>query len=604
VSENRIVKLNEAYHEFLAGKLDRRGLMQRALVLGISAASVTAFMRGIPASAQDASPVASPTGDLSFTSITAAQYNDQLRQAFNFEEVGNAGGTVINGDLSSSPITTTNPVLGDNSPTNPVLALMFETLLGSSPIDGQYVPGLADHWEIAPDGKTYTFTLRDGVTWHDGTPLTADDVIFSLDAQANPDTGSAYTSAFNDTVASYSKIDDKTVEMVATNVMAQVVFLGNSYAPIVSKKLWENVAPADWGTDPGSTGEDGTRIIGTGPFKFSEFDSSQGVLRMAKNESYYDQVPNVDEFIFQPWPDDTAAIEALRAGQIDFYEAVPAADVASLQSEDGLDVAIYDTFSFSFYAYNLLPEHTTLFQDVRTRQALAYAIDRQSIVDNILLGFGEVAQGSQPVLSVAYAPDQIRTHYDYDPDKAKSLLADAGWADSDGDGVLELDGQKLEFEVMYGSGSAQSDQIVAYIQEAWKAVGANMTPNPVSFGDVLIPAITDSRDYQIAFLGFNWDATGDQSAMFSSTSYPSSFNMNGYSNPDVDELNSEANATIDPDARVKLLIESANLVNEDLPVNVMWFTKQRTGYNLRMHNYFPNSLGGLLWSLPFVWVEA
>lgn len=604
MSENRVVKLNEAYHEFLAGKLDRRGLMQKAIALGISSASVAAFMRGVPASAQDASPVASPTGDLSFTSITAAEYTPQLKDAFNFEEVGNTGGTAIMGELSSSPLTTFNIVLGDNSPTNPVLALIYETMLGSSPIDGQYVPGLADHWEIAPDGKTYTFYLREGVTWHDGTPFTADDVIFSMDAQADPDTGSAYTSSFNDTVASYRKIDDLTVEVVATDVLAQVVFLGNSYAPIVAKHIWEGVPHADWGVDPGSTGEDASRIIGTGPFKFSEFDSSTSVARFGKNESYYDQVPAIDEFIFQPWPDDTAAIEALRAGQIDFFEGIPASDVESLEAEEGLSVAIYDTFSFSFYAYNLLPEHTTLFQDARTRQALAYAIDRQSIVDNILLGYGEVAQGSQPILSVAYAPDRIRTHYDYDPDKAKALLADAGWVDSDGDGVLELDGQKLEFEVMYGSGSAQTDQIVSYIQEAWAAVGAAMTPNPVSFGDVLIPAITDSRDYQIALLGFNWDATGDQSAMFSSTSYPGSFNMNGYSNPDVDALNTQANATIDPDARVELLVESANLVNEDLPVNVLWFTKRRTGYNTRLHNYFPNDLGGLLWSLPYIWIEA
>ena len=604
MSENRVVKLNEAYHEFLAGKLDRRGLMQKAIALGISSASVAAFMRGVPASAQDASPVASPTGDFSFTSITAAQYNDQLAQAFNFEEVGNTGGTVIYGDLVSSTLTTFNQMLADNSPTIPVLALIFENLPGSSPIDGQYVPGLADHWELAPDGVTWTFYLREGVTWHDGTPFTADDVVFSMDVQSNPDTTSAYTSAFNDTVASWRKVDDLTVELVATAVLAPVVFLGNSYCPIMPKHIWESVPVADWGTDPGSTGEDGSRIIGTGPFKFSEYDSSQGVVRLAKNENYYDKVPDIDEFIFQPWPDDTAAVEALRAGQIDFYENVPPSDTQALIDEPDLDVAVYDTYSFSFYATNLDETKTTLFQDVKTRQALAYALDRQSIVDNILLGFAEVAQGPQPVLSIAYAPDQITTHYDYDPEKAKSLLADAGWADSDGDGVVEKDGQKLEFELIYASGSATSDQWVAYMQEAWKAIGVNMTPSPVSFADVLIPAITESFDYQVAMLGFNWDATGDQTAMFSSTSYPTSFNMMKYSNPKVDELNKQANETVDPEERKKILIEAANIVNDDLPLNIMTFRRDRTAYNVRMHNFFPNALAGIFWSLPYVWVEA
>jgi len=599
------VKLNEAYHEFLAGKMDRRGLMLRASALGLSAASVAAFMRGVPASAQDASPVASPTGDLSFTSITAAEYVQQLTSAFNFEEAGNTGGTVIMGELNSSLLTTSNLVLGDNSPTNPVLSLMYETLLGSSPIDGQYVPGLADYWEIAPDGKTYTFHLRSGVTWHDGTPFTADDVIFSMDAQSDEATGSAYTSGFNATVASYTKIDDMTVEMVATDVMAQVVFLGNSYAPIVAKHIWESVPHENWKDDPGSTWSDAARIVGTGPFKFSEYDASSNVARFVKNDAYYDSffVPTIDEFIFQPWQDETAAIEALRAGQIDFYEGIPAPDTQSIIDDPTLDVAIYDTFSFSFYGTNLDPEKTPLFQDVKVRQALAYAIDRQSIVDNILLGYGEVAQGSQPTLSVAYAPDQITTHYDYNPDTAKALLADAGWVDSDGDGVVELDGQKLEFEVMYGSGSAQSDSIVAFIQEQWAAIGVAMTPNPVSFSDVLIPAIVDSQDFQVAFLGFNWDATGDQSAMFSTEYFPQ-FNFVKYSNAEVDALNKQANATIDPDARRELLIESANLVNDDLPMNVLWFTKGRTGYNVRLHNFFPNALGGILWSVPKVWVEA
>ncbi len=603
MSNNPVVKLNEAYHEFLDGKIDRRGLMIRAGALGISAASVATFMRGVPASAQEASPAASPTGDLSFTSITAAEATAQTLAAFPMEEAASTGGKVIMGELASSSLTTTNLMLGNNNPTNPVLALVTETLVGSSPVDGQYIPGLADHWTIGPDGKTYTFFLREGVTWHDGEPFTADDVIFSMDAQSSEDTGSSYTGQFVATVESYSKIDDLTVEVVAKNVLAQVVFLGSAYAPVMPKHLWESVPFADWKTDPGSTGEDPSRVVGTGPLKFVELNAADAVARFAPYENYYDQKAVFEEFIFQPWPDETSAIEALRAGQIDFYENVPPADVESLQADENIDVALYDTYSFSFYGTNLDPEKTTLFQDVKTRHAMAFAIDRQSIVDNIQLGFAEVAQGSQPVLSIAYAPDQIKTHYTYDPEKAKQLLTDAGWADSDGDGVLELDGQKFEFEIMYGSGSATSDQIVAYVQEAWAAVGIKATPSAVDFGAVLVPAITENFNYQLAFLGFNWDATGDQSAMFSSDQYITGFNFMKYSNPEVDKLNKQANETIDPDARREALIEAANLVNEDLPVNVISFRKDRTAYQTRIHNYYPNALGGLLWSIPYVWVS-
>ena len=604
MSKNPVVKLNEAYLEFLDGKIDRRGLMARATALGISAASVSVFMRGVPASAQDASPAASPSVDHSFQSITFQDFKAQLAQDFPMEEPASTGGIVIMGEIATSTLTTTNLMLGNNSPTNPVLALVFETLQGTNPKDGQYVPLLAERWEIAPDGRTYTFYLQQNVTWHDGTPFTADDVIFSMDAQSDEATGSSYTGQFNQTVESYRKIDDYTVEVVATDVLAQVVFHGSAYCPIMPKHIWENVPHDQWKDDPGSTGADASRVVGTGPFKFQELNASEATATFVKNENYWDQVPNIDTFIFQPWPDEVSAIEALRAGDVDFYENVPPADVEGLQAEDNLDVALYDTYSFGFYGYNLDPEKTPLFQDVKVRQALLYGIDRQSIVDNIQLGYAEVAQGTQPILSPAYAPDQITTKYTYDPDKAMALLEEAGWTDSDGDGVREKDGVKLEFEVMYGSGAITNDQTVAYLQDAWSQIGVAMTPNPVDFDTVLVPAITENFNYQVCLLGFNWDPTGDQSAMFHSSARDGQgFNFMDYSNPDVDALMDQANREIDPEARKQLLIEINNKINEDLPVVVLSFRKDRTAYNVRMHNFVPNAPGGLLWTMPYVWVE-
>jgi peptide/nickel transport system substrate-binding protein len=608
VSNNPVVKLNEAYHEFLDGKIDRRGLMTRATALGLSAASVSMFMRGVPAGAQDASPVASPAAspaaDLSFQSITFQDFKAQLAQDFPMEEPASTGGIVIMGEIATSTLTTTNMMLSNNNPTNPILALVYETLVGTNPTDGQYVPLLAERWEIAPDGRTYTFFLQQNVTWHDGTPFTADDVVFSMEAQADPATGSSYTGSFNATVESFSKVDDYTVQVVATDVFAQVVFHGNSYCPIVAKHIWEGVAHDQWVNDPGSTGADASRVVGTGPFKFQELNASEATATFVKNEGYWDQVPNIDTFIFQPWPDEVSAIEALRAGDVDFYENVPPADVEGLQAEESLEVALYDTYSFGFFGFNLDPAKTGLFQDVRVRQALMWGIDRQSIVDNINLGYGEVATGTQPVLSPAYAPDRLNTIYTYDPDKAMALLDEAGVVDSDGDGVREFNGEPFAFEVMYGSGAITNDQTVAYLQDAWSQIGVQMTPNPVDFDTVLVPAITENFNYQVALLGFNWDPTGDQSAMFhSNATGGAGFNFMTYINPELDALIDQASRTIDEQQRVELLIEINNILNEELPVVVISFRKDRTAYNVRMHNFTPNAPGGLLWSLPYVWVE-
>jgi peptide/nickel transport system substrate-binding protein len=508
------------------------------------------------------------------------------------------------GEIASAFVATTNAMLGSDSPTNPVLALTFETLVGSSPIDGQYVPGLADYWTIDADGRTYTFYLNPNAMWTDGNPVTAADVVFSMDAQSNEATGSSYTATFLAFVESYEAVDDKTVKMVASDVFAQVAFHGNSYCPIMPKHIWESVPFENWASDTASTGEDLSRVIGSGPFTITEYNPGNNRMVLTKNANYWDGPPVIDEFVFSSALDEVAAVEQLRAGDVDFYENVPPADTQALQDEEHLEVAIFPTYDFSMYGYNLDPEKTTLFQDVKVRKALLYALDRQSLIDNIGLGYSVIAHGSQPTLSVAYAPDRITTQYNYDPAMATQLLSEAGWTDTDGDGIVDKDGVKMSFELMSNSGSATTEQYLAAIQEMWKAVGVEATPNLVDFGQVLVPALTTTFDYEVVFVGFNWDATGDQSAMFHTDSYGTSFNFTKYSNPEVDALMDQANRELDEANRVELLIQANDLINEDLPVAVLWFRNDRDAYNIRMHNFFPNGPGGLLWSIPYVWVDA
>jgi len=199
--KNLGTQINDLYLQFCAGTISRRQLAKRVGALGVSAAAVNMFMRGVPASAQDASPMASPSAGGTFEPFTSIK-RDEWKQTLMkwwaeqdppYQDPQNQGGQIVMGELASSFVSTTNYMLGSDSPTNPVLSLTFETLVGSSPIDGAYVPGLADYWEIAEDGKTYTFHINPNVTWQDGTPMTSADVIFSMGIQANPDTGSAYT---------------------------------------------------------------------------------------------------------------------------------------------------------------------------------------------------------------------------------------------------------------------------------------------------------------------------------------------------------------------------------------------------------------------------
>ncbi|MDQ3225289.1 MAG: ABC transporter substrate-binding protein, partial [Chloroflexota bacterium] len=187
----------------------------------------------------------------------------------------------------------------------------------------------------------------------------------------------------------------------------------------------------------------------------------------------------------------------------------------------------------------------------------------------------------------------------FDLEKAKTLLADAGWTDTDGDGIIEKDGKPFAFELIYGSGSPTSDQIVAYLQDAWLDIGVDATPRSLEFS-ALVDLLTTDHTFDMALLGFNWDATFIQDRMFSCAQYEGGFNMVKYCNEDVDALNEEATRTFDEEARRDLIIEATNIVNEELPVAVMHFSKANIGYRDDLQNFKPSSWGV---DLNYVWIQ-
>ncbi len=511
MTERPVNKLNELYKEFLDGRIDRRALMLRASALGLSAAGMAMFMRGVPASAQDATPEASPAAIAlpgGYKSLTREEYRSMLAETYPFTAVEQpAGGTLILGSTSSSNLTTVNMFFADNFPTQDIDALMFESLWqiypdpsknAELPLAGHlWVPGLADQFEIAEDGKTYTFYLNANATFHDGTPVTAQDLVMVANAQADEKSGSSYSSQFLSTLKSWTAVDDKTFQWETVDVFPQIVVFPNVFLPILPSSIWGDVPVEQWQTDPGSTGTDPSRVVGSGPWKFVEINEGEGTTTLTRNDDYWDTKAAAETVIFQVWPDDTAVTEALRSGDLDMLmDPVNPADVESLQAEADLTVLIYPSYQFGFFGYNLDPDKTPLFQDVKVRQALIYALDRQAMVDSILLGYGVVANGTQPTLSEAYAPDQVTTVYNYDVDKANALLDEAGWV-AGSDGIRAKDGTKLSFEIMYGA-SSTNDQVASAAQDYWKAVGVEGKPTSVDFDTVLLPAITESFDYQSA----------------------------------------------------------------------------------------------------------
>jgi peptide/nickel transport system substrate-binding protein len=360
------------------------------------------------------------------------------------------------------------------------------------------------------------------------------------------------------------------------------------------------VAPADVAADSGATGEDPTRVVGTGPFIFDEWLVEDRVTLVA-NADYWDGAPNLDSYIYVNVADQATLVQQLKTGEVD-YGGVNEAAVVEFE---GLDVTIYQypTLGFTFYGTQLDTEKSTLFQDVEVRHALLYALDREAMIEAIRFGYGEVAVGTFPVLSWAYNPDGIdeELRFPYDVDKAKELLDGAGWVEGS-DGVREKDGVQLAFTMYTNAGNTVREQYLTIMQEQWSEIGVEMTPQLEPF-PALVERITETFDFEAFLIGFNWSVPPDQSPMWHTDSYPLGFNIVKYSNPDVDALLDEALSELDQSRRVELYTEFQNIVLADLPMAVMDFPQGIRGLSVRAHNVFPNSINRWF-NIETWWIES
>lgn len=588
-------------HQLRDGSIDRRVFLRRAGAMGLTPAAAGLLAERVAAQTASpaATPMASPAGE-AIRSITREEFYAQLKEHFPLEDPAEMGGIVVH--TETTDITTLNPILVSDVYSGLVVGFVFEGLTGTSPIDGSIVPsGFADYWEIGPDGVTYTFHINPNATWHDGEPVTAHDCVFTFDAVLAEDSPSFRKGTVQEFVESYRAVDDLTFELVAQTQSA--VFLHNTtnQFQILPQHIWQDVPVAEWVSDAGSTGDDPTRVVGSGPFLFGERVLGSQV-RLLRNADYWDQenAPYIDEYVFNVVADANSAIASLQTGETDVAE-VPSAQVEALrQSNPEVQIQVVDTASFDYYMVNQDPSITEMFVDVRVRQALHYALDRNAYAETVMNGYAIRADGTQPVLSPAYAPDQINTIYDYDPEKARELLEAAGWVDEDGDGIREKDGQPFSFECIYPEGAAALDQGIPFMQQHWREVGIEMIPAAVPFPTLL--ELIDTFQFEMAVLGFSWGFDGLQGIMFRCDAVPfNGFNNMKYCNPEYDELDTAARQELDPERRRELMIEAANIVNDEMAIGVLVFSQTIYGAAPRVMNFLPQGYSGYWW-IQYTWL--
>jgi peptide/nickel transport system substrate-binding protein len=511
------------------------------------------------------------------------------------------GGTIIEATFADAEIL--NPILSVDTTSSRVNAFLYNSLTQDNPEDGSTMPDLAESWDISEDGLTITFYLRKDVTWHDGEPFTAADVKFTWDTMLDEEVNSPRRSDLAEllTPEQIVVIDDYTIQMQLSQL--DVTFLDEkTYYGIIPKHILGDMTPEELNAAEFNT----QAPIGTGPFMFREWVKDDHVA-LVKNPNYFEGEPNADFWYLKVVENQTVLYAQLQTGEVD-YGGVTTALWENANQQENLVCKAYPYYGFNFYVTNLDPEKTPLFLDVRTRRALLYALDRQAIVDSIVMGLGEVAHSTIPPLSWAHNPDNA-PRYEYDPDKAVELLEEAGWKDEDGDGIREAhgvmgveDGTPFTFEIHTNAGNVEREQLIVAMQEYWKELGVGAETAFIEW-NALLAELTESYDYDVIMVGFSWgSADPDQKTMYHTDSYGAGFNMNKYSNPELDAIIDAGLQAVDREERIGLSWEMQRIVAEDVPGPILYFRMTLACWNKRLHEYDPNA-NNIVWNVHKWWVE-
>lgn len=419
----------------------------------------------------------------------------------------------------SSDYTRINPAMDEHGEIN---LLLFNGLTGHDG-DNAVVPALAKSWDFDEETCTYTFHLEEDVRWHDGEPFTAEDVQFTIEAIMDPENGSENAPNFED-VEEITVIDDHTIafRLSAPNV----AFLDYMTMAILPKHLLEgeDMQTADFFRSP----------IGTGPYKLASWDEGQAIT-LEKNADYFRGEPNIDTIVFKIVPDDNAKALQLRAGELDLALLTPK-DAATFADEEGFACYDMETADYRGILFNFQNEYWQENRDLIP--AVCYAIDREAIIDAVLLGQGMAAYG--PLQRNIYNYEDVE-HYDYDPEKARAVLEAAGCVLGE-DGFYTRNGETVGFVISVGAGDQVRIDMAQIVAQQLREIGMDVT--------VDIPAQVDWSG-QMAYLigwGSPFDADDHTYKVFGTDK---GANYSGYSNADVDRYLTEARESDDPAVRAE-----------------------------------------------------
>lgn len=441
-----------------------------------------------------------------------------------------------------------------------------------------FAPRLAESYELSDDRLQATFRLRDDVVWSDGVPVTAEDVRWTWQAQTSPEVGWNYADS-KSRIRDVEVVDDHTVIFHFTEVYPSQLLDINT-GVILPKHAWSQLPFDQWRDNSGWFYD---HLVTNGPFLLESWEPQQRFV-LARNPRYFEPgIPKVDRIVFEVTREPQAQLAKLRSQQAHLVEFLTPADIASVEANDFLRVETYIPRFFYFIVWNI---ERPLFQDTKVRQALTMAIDRQAIIDTLYYGYASPSHS--PLASDIWAHNKDLEPWPYDPTRAKKLLAEAGWNDSDGDGTLDKDGQAFRFELVTNSENQVRRDIVVMVQQMLGQVGLQVEPRLMEFNALIGPLST--QDFDAAVAGLAIDTSLNMRFFFHSEAIGGGYNWGAFSNPRVDQLILELEGESDTVVIKQKLDEIQAILHREQPMTFLYQGLRAGGVNRRLVDYDPNAI--------------
>ena len=498
----------------------------------------------------------------------APAYGDTFIQA----SIGDIGGLI--------------PSLTSDQSSHEVGSLIYDGLVKLDK-DLNLAPAMAESWTYSRDCLELTFKLRHDVKWHDGRPFTAADVVFTYQTMINPKTPAPFKEGFL-LVKDAEALDPHTVRVRYDKPYARAVETWGTY--VLPKHLLESFAAA--GTLRESP--QNSWPVGTGPYRFQEWKPGEKVVLVA-NPDYYEGRPYLSRIVYRVIPSQATIFLELKAQGVDYVSTLTGIQYSRQTEYPAFRKAYhkyrYPASDYTFLGFNLKDPR---FADRRVRQAFAHAINKQELIDGVRLGLAREVDGPIKPGTWAYTDDVV--HYAYDPEKAKALLAEAGWKDRDGDGLVEdRDGKPFTLTIRTNQGNDERKKIAEIIQQRLKDIGIQADIQLIEWA-AFIKEFVKPRRFEVIVLGLGTGSDPDQFVVWhSSQRGPDQMNRTGYANPEVDALLEAGRQSCVQKDRVRYYHRIQQILAEDLPMIFLYNRDQLPVVTSRIRGVSP-APAGLMWN--------